>query len=129
MFQLQQILPHQSDQLALDSTVRIDNKFASFNSFNSTEKAVQLLSAINNDKNNFKRPALTMNHISGSIIRGFFPKIVVHRLPRRDPLSKCYIHSALSNSATYRKGFRAFSVLSCIPFHACYLFVFSYCEK
>ena len=44
--------------------------------FNSTRKAVKLLFALDNVKNDFKRPALTMNHISESIIRGVFPKIV-----------------------------------------------------
>ena len=54
----------------------MDYKFASFRSFNSTRKAVKLLCALDNVKNDFKRPALTMNHISESIIRGDFPKIV-----------------------------------------------------
>ena len=65
----------QSNQLA-DSAARTDYKFASFNSFNSTRKAVKLLSALDNVKNDFKRPASTMNHISESIIREVFPKIV-----------------------------------------------------
>ena len=54
----------------------MDYKFASVSSFNSTRKAVKLLSALDNVENDFKRPALTMNHISESIIKGFFPKIV-----------------------------------------------------
>ena len=93
----------------------MDSKFAVFGSFNRTKEAVQHLSASDNDRNNFKRPALTVNHILESMIRRVFPKIVVRRLPRRDPLGKCHIHSALSNTATYPKGFRAFSVLLCIP--------------
>ena len=56
--------------------MRMDYKFASFSSLNSTRKAVKLLFALDNVKNDFKRPALTMNHISESIIRGIFPKIV-----------------------------------------------------
>ena len=43
--------------------------FASFSSLNRTRKAVKLLSALDNVKNDFKRPALTMNHISESIIK------------------------------------------------------------
>ena len=54
----------------------MDYTFATFSSFNSTRKAVKLLSALDNVKNDFKRPALTMDHISASIIRGVFPKIV-----------------------------------------------------
>ena len=60
--------------------MRIDYKFASFSSFNNTRKAVKLLTALDNVKNGIKRPALTMNHISESIIRGDFPKnCQVHR--------------------------------------------------
>ena len=55
--------------------VRMDYKFASFSSFNSTRKAVKLLSALDNVKNDFERPALTINHNSESIIRGDYPKI------------------------------------------------------
>ena len=54
----------------------MDYKFASFSSFNSTIKAVKLVSALDNVKNDFKRPELTMNHISESIIRGVFKKTV-----------------------------------------------------
>ena len=87
----------------------MDYKFASFGSFNSTRKAVKLLSALDNVENDFKRPALTMNRISKSIIIGVFPKIVrsIVNLDRR----KCHtVIQLLSNAATYRKGFRAFSV-------------------
>ena len=97
----------QSDQHA-DSTVRMDYKFASFSSFNSTRKAVKLLSALDNVENDFKRPALTVNHISESIIRGVFPKIV--RSIVNSTVASVNCHSALSNAATYRRGFRAFSV-------------------
>ena len=88
--------------------VRKGYNFASFTSSNCTGKAFLLLSALENDRSNFKRPALTMNHISESIIIGVFPKLVIHCLPRCDPRRKCRIYSALSNVASYRKGFRAF---------------------
>ena len=66
----------------------MDYEFASFSSFNSTRKAVKLLSALDNVENDFKRPALTMNRISESIIIGVFPKIVrsIVNLDRR----KCH---------------------------------------
>ena len=54
----------------------MDYKFASFSSFNSTGKAVKPLSASDNYGKNFKRPTLTVNHISLSIIRGVFPKLL-----------------------------------------------------
>ena len=55
------------DQLAdNNSAVRMDYKFASFSTFNSTGKTLTFntLSASDNDGENFKRPALSMNHIS-----------------------------------------------------------------
>ena len=54
--------------------VRKGYNFASFTSSNCTGKAFLLLSALENDRSNFKRPALTMNHISESIIIGVFSK-------------------------------------------------------
>ena len=87
----------------------MDYKFASFSSFGSTRKAVKLLSALDNVENDFQRPALIMNRFSESIIIGVFPKIVrsIVNLDRR----KCHtVIQLLSNAATYRKGFRAFSV-------------------
>ena len=69
-------------------------KFASFcpfSSFNSKRKVVKLLSALDDVKNDFKRPALTMNHITESIIRGVFPKIVRSIVTlTRPPPRKCH---------------------------------------
>ena len=59
-----------------------------------------------------------MNHISESIIRGVFTKIV--RSIVNSTVASVNCHSALSNAATYRRGFRAFSVESCDL--NCYLF-------
>ena len=103
--------------------MRMDYKFASFSSFNSTRKAVKLLSALDNVKNDFKRPALTMNHISESIIRGVFPKIV-RSIVQLTSTQVSYCHSALSNAATYPKVFAPFPFSHVI--YTCYLFrVFS----
>ena len=104
----------------------MDCKFASFSSFNSTRKAVKLLSALDNVKNDFKRPALTMNHISESIIRGVFPKIVrsFANLNRR----KC--HTVIQLCQTLQHIAKVFAPF---PFsHVIWLvifFVLTYCKK
>ena len=104
----------------------MDYKFASFSSFNSTRKAVKLLFALDNVKNDFKRPALTMNHISESIIRGVFPKIVrfFANLDRR----KC--HTVIQLCQTLQHIAKVFAPF---PFsHVIWLvifFVFTYCKN
>ena len=104
----------------------MDYKFASFSSFNSTRKAVKLLSALDNVKNDFKRPALTMNHISESIIREVFPKIVRSTVN----LDRCKCHTVIQLCQTLQHIAKVFA-----PFplsHVIWLvifFVFTHCKK
>ena len=96
----------------------MDYKFASFcafSSFNSRRKAAKLLSALDNVKNDFKRPALSMNHISESIIRGVFSKIVRSIVTSTRPSTQVsYCHSALSQR--FSRLFRL------VVIYTCYLF-------